>query len=243
MTTQHIEICSALDALLEAKHDALGQGFNKVRFIENCKSYLPEVKNIERHSSDLIAATLFKGAVLGLDFLGRECHVIADGKGVQFQTDYKGEKKLAKKYSVRPVLDIYAKNVREGDDFREEIMEGKPSVYFQPLAFNNSPIKGTFAVALFSDGGMVYEALTAEEIELIRKNYGKNIDTWEKSQGEMYKRTALRRLCKSIELDFDTDQSLAFEAGSAVDFSQSPRPVQHSPLNPPESKEEQHEAE
>jgi recombination protein RecT len=223
-----------LDNLLESKNDALPSGFNKVRFLQNSMAYLADnIKDIQKYKVEDIAVSLFKGAVLGLDFLNKECHVVTEGTTVTFQTDYKGEKKLAKKYSVRPVLDIYAKNVRQGDEFREEIKGGKPTVSFSPLAFNNSPIIGTFAVALFEDGGMVYETLTSEELELIRKSYGKNPNSqaWDNSQGEMYKRTALRRLCKNIELDFDTDQTLAFEDGGAFEFNREPRIIQQSPFN------------
>lgn len=223
-----------LNSLLEARHDALPSNFNKMRFVQNCKSYLPEVKGLNRHNDDgEIALLLFNGAVLGLDFLNKECHVISDNGKISFQTDYKGEKKLVKKHSVRPVQDIYAKNVREGDGFREEIIDGKPTIYFNPLPFNNSKIIGSFAVALFTDGGMIYETMTAEEIELIRKVYGKNANSsaWENSQGEMNKRTVLRRLCKSIETDMDAVQTIAFEAGGEFEFNKEPRPQQQSPFN------------
>lgn len=131
------------------------------------------------------------------------------------------------------MLDVYAKNVREGDDFKEQIVEGRPMINFSPLPFNNSKIIGCFAIALFQDGGMVYESIPAEEIEEIRKNYGKNLgDTWDKSQGEMYKRTVLRRLCKTIETDFDAEQTLIYEAGGAFEFTKHPRVRQQSPFNP-----------
>lgn len=234
-----INIQNALDRVLDAKHDALPSGFKKTRFSENCRAYIKDYKDLQKYDSEEVALVLFKGAVLGLDFLAKECHVITEGSALRFQTDYKGEMALVKKYSVRPILDIYAKNVREGDVFREEIIEGKPLIHFNPLAFNNSQIIGSFAVALFSDGGMVYETMPAEEIESIRRNYGKNpgSDTWEKSQGEMYKRTVLRRLCKTIEIDFDAEQSLAYEAGSSFDFKSEPRLQKRSPFNPPEVEE------
>lgn len=239
MSGYNTQVQEALDQLLDAKHDALPSGFKKTRFSENCKSYLKDVVGIEKANIEDVVQALFKGAVLGLDFLAKECHAIVEGGAVKFQTDYKGEMTLVKRHSVRPILDIYAKNVREGDDFREEIKEGIPLIHFNPVPFNNSPIVGTFAVALFHDGGMVYETMPAEEIEQIRQHYGKNpgSDTWEKSQGEMYKRTVLRRLCKTIETDFDAEQSLAYEAGSAFEFTRAPRPQQRSPFNPIEQDE------
>ncbi|HIW33381.1 MAG TPA: recombinase RecT [Candidatus Paenibacillus intestinavium] len=227
----------SLEMLFEAKHDALPTGFNKIRYLQNSKAYLAEIEDINNYKAEDIAQQLFKGAVLGLDFLNKECHVIFDKGKVGFQTDYKGEMKLAKKHSVRPLLDIFAKIVRAGDEFRELVDEGKPKVHFNPLPFNNSEIVGSFAVALFADGGMIYETMSAEEIELVRKHYGKkrDNDTWDKSKGELSKRTVLRRLCKMIDIDFDAEQRLAFEDGSEFEFNKEPRPVQVNPLNESES--------
>jgi len=227
------KIQETLDSLLDAKQDALPTDFRKARFSENCKAYVREYKELHRFNADEIALALFKGAVLGLDFLAKECHLIVEGGSVRFQTDYKGEMKLVKKYSVRPILDIYAKNVREGDKFQDGVVDGRPFVNFDPLPFNNGNIEGTFAIALFADGGMIYETMSANEIEGIRTHYGRNpgSDTWDKSQGEMCKRTALRRLCKTIEVDFDAEQQLAFEAGSAFEIRRETRPQQQSPLN------------
>lgn len=232
------KVQETLDKILDSKHDALPSDFNKKRFSENCKVYVKGYKDVHKFSIDEISLSLFKGAVLGLDFLAKECHLIVDGAELKFQTDYKGEMKLTKKYSVRPMLDVYAKNVREGDEFREQIIEGHPVINFDPLPFNSSKIIGSFAVALFQDGGMVYESIPAEEIEEIRRNYGKNLgDTWDKSQGEMCKRTVLRRLCKTIETDFDAEQTLIYEAGGAFEFTKQPRVRQQSPFNTPNESE------
>lgn len=226
------KVIAALEVLLESKHDALPSNFNAVRFVQNCKAYMPEMRGVERISADDIAQQLFKGAVLGLDFAAKECHVITEGAAVRFQTDYKGEMKLVKKHSVRPLVDIYAKNVREGDRFEEAVVEGRPVINFNPQPFNNSAIIGSFAVAQYADGGMVYETMSTEEIEGVRTNYGKSTgsDTWDKSKGEMYKRTVLRRLCKTIEIDFDAEQRIAFETGSEFDFSRPEQPKQKSPF-------------
>lgn len=240
-----------LDSLLESKREAMPTNFNKTRFLQNCMTVLQDTSDIDKCEPPSVARTMLKGAFLGLDFFNKECYAIVYNenvgtkdnpkwiKSLQFQTDYKGEKKLAKKYSVRPVIDIYAKLVREGDDFREEVKDGVQVVQFVPLPFNSGKILGCFAVALFVDGGMVYDSMTTEEIEQTRVNYSKkpNGPAWTKSQGEMYKKTVLRRLCKNIELDFDSiEQAQAFEDGSGFDFNQEPRPAQpkqQSPFNPP----------
>ena len=121
--------------------------------------------------------------------------------------DYRGNVKLAKKYSIRPIKDIYAKIVREGDDFNERVMGGEPTIYFNPKPFNDGKIIGAFAVCQFKDGGMVYDTMSVKELENTRSaSKAKNSPAWQKFTGEMYKKTVLHRLCKHIELEFDNPE-------------------------------------
>lgn len=232
-----------LQKLIESKIEAMPKGFNKTRFIQNCMVVLQDVKDIEKMNPASIARTMLKGAFLGLDFFNKECYAIPYGNTLQFQTDYKGEKKLAKKYSVNPVRDIYAKLVRKGDEYQVDVEDGKQTFKYKPVPFNGDEIVGAFAVALFEDGTMIIEDMSAAEIEEVRKNYSKqaNGPAWTKSKGEMYKKTVLRRLCKNIELDFDTiEQRRAFEDASDFEFEKDKKqiPAQNSPYNEVELSED-----
>lgn len=211
----------SIETELSENVKALPQGFNKQRFILNCitvlKDNLKDFNNIEPTS---IATTFAKGAYLGLDFFNGECYAIPYGGVAKFQTDYKGEIKLTKKYSKNPIKDIYAKNVKRGDFFEEIIENGRQSVNFKPIPFSDEPIIGTFAVVLFKDGSMMYDTMTVAEMENTRKVFSKaqNSKAWKDTPGEMYKKTVLRRLCKLIDLDFDNiEQQKAFLEASDFD--------------------------
>ena len=221
-------IQDGIEKELEANIEVVPEGFNKRRFILNCiavmKDNLKDWKDIDVTS---IITTFAKGAYLGLDFFNGECYAIPYGGISNFQTDYKGEIKLAKKYSKNPIKDIYAKNVRKGDFFEELIKNGVQSVNFKPVSFSDNPIIGTFAVVLFKDGSMMYDTMTVAEMEGIRKVFSKaqNSKAWKETPGEMYKKTVLRRICKMIDLDFDNAQQLAafqdagdFDANKTVIF-------------------------
>ncbi len=212
---------SGIETELEENVKALPSGFNKQRFILNCLSVLKDnLKDFSGIDTASISAAFAKGAYLGLDFFNGECYVIPYGGAANFQTDYKGEIKLTKKYSKNPIKDIYAKNVREGDFFEERITDGVQSVNFRPVSFSDNPIIGAFAVVLFKDGSMLYDTMSKAEIESTKDNYSKapNSPAWKKSPGEMYKKTVLRRLCKLIDLDFDNiEQQRAFQDGSDFD--------------------------
>lgn len=214
-------ISTELMEKLTADEKALPEGFNKQRFVLNCVAVMNEnpegFKSVKPAS---VVEAFTKGAYLGLDFFNKECYIIPYGSKANFQTDYKGEIKLAKRYSKNPIKDIYAKNVREGDFFEERIENGNQIVNFRPEPFSDKKIIGTFAVVLYKDGSMMYDTMSVAEIEHTRTSYSKasNSKAWKESPGEMYKKTVLRRLCKMIDLDFDNiEQQEAFDDGSDFD--------------------------
>lgn len=216
-----------LEKLLVSKAGALPRDFNQTRFLQNCMTVLQDTKGIEKVQPITIARTMLKGAFLGLDFMNKECYAIPYGNSLQFQTDYKGEVKLAKKYSINPIKDIYAKLVRVGDDFVEEIRDGQQYISFKPQPFNDGEIIGAFAVCFYNDGSMIYETMSKKEIEAVRDNYSKmpKGPTWTKSYGEMCKKTVLRRLCKNISLDFDSiEQRQAYDDGGDAEFKDQQQP-------------------
>ncbi len=221
-------IQEALMKQIAEKIGAMPEGFNKDRFVLNCITLIRDMlkdkkkrENLDGISADSIALCMIKGAFLGLDFLSGECYAIPYGKEMNFQTDYKGEIKVCKKHSIQPIKDIFAKVVREGDLYDEGVDDGKQKLTFKPLPFNNGKMIGAFAIVTFTDGSMLYESMSAEEIENVRQNYSKakDSDAWKKSSGEMYRKTVIRRLSKYIEKDFDkVEQLMAYDEGGGVEF-------------------------
>ncbi|MDD5220750.1 MAG: recombinase RecT [Candidatus Bipolaricaulis sp.] len=217
MTTDLTTIQNNISEMLTAKAAALPKNFNQTRFVQNCITVLKSIDGIQTLEPSSIAQTMLKGAFLGLDFFNKECYAIPYGKELKFQTDYKGEIKLARLYAIRPVKDIYAKIVREGDEFEIIIDAGLPSVYFKPKPFNQSEIIGVFAVCVYKDGILNYDTMTKSDVESIRNNYSKaaNSKAWKISWEEMAKKCVIRRLCKMIGLNFDNaEQDEAFQDGS-----------------------------
>jgi len=221
---------------LLAKHaNALPKGFNETRFLQNCLTVLNDTKEIEKCEPLSIARCMIKGAYLGLDFFNGECYAIAYKGVIKFQTDYKGERKLAYKYGVNGIKDIYAKVVRKGDDFTIEIKNGQQVVNFIPVPFSDEEITGCFAIVYYNDGSMAYDAMSIAEIELTRKNHSScpNSPAWLKNKGEMYKKTVMRRLLKTVDLSFDNqEQQSAFIDGDDFDKDKANKPVEVVVENP-----------
>lgn len=221
-------IQSGLIAELTKHKEALPPGFNRERFVLNCITVIQDMLRDSKKKDQLckvkaetIPVCLAKAAYLGLDFFNGECYAIPYGSNMNFQTDYKGEIKLCKRYSKNAIKDIYAKNVRDGDFFEEEISGGIQNVTFRPVPFSDKPIIGSFAIVVYKDGSMIYDTMSKADIEKVRNTYSKAKDSqaWRESPGEMYKKTVLRRLCKLIDLDFDNiEQQRAFEDGGDAIF-------------------------
>ena len=228
-----IKFSDQLSDKLISVESALPKDFNRERFVQNCLAVMNENPQLAKINPAHTIQGLLKGAYLGLDFLNRECYLIPYGTSVQFQTDYKGEVKFTKKYSIRKIKDIYAKVVRKGDEFVEEIIDGKPSIDFKPLPFNDDEIIGAFAVVLYQDGGLAYEVMSVKDINSVRNNYSKASQSkaWKNSFDQMCIKTVLRRLTKHIETDFESVEAHnAWEDGSGMDFA--------TPITPVSDKEE-----
>ena len=194
-------------SLMEAK-DGLPSGFNMTRFVQNAVALLNgnEVlsKFAKQYGTAQIKAGLMRGAFLGLDALNQECHLVPYGSTLNFSVDYRGDMKLIKKYSTRPVLDVYAKLVRQGDEFQLYIKEGRQTFDFKPLPFNDGAIIGAFAVILYKDGGLDIEEMSLKELEKVRsKSKMANGMAWKDFTGEMYKKTVIHRIKKKATLEFE----------------------------------------
>ena len=199
--------------------DALPKDFNKARFVQNAISLLNDKPELAKYGQAQLIAGLTRGALLGLDFFSHEAYLVAYGNQLQYQTSYIGAQKLVKKYSLRPVKNIYAELVHEDDYFETGIEANKRFVTFKPKPFNNKPVIGAFAVAEFEDGDILIETMSFEELEAVRKvSKMANAGAWKSFPGEMQKKSVIRRLCKKIEIDFENpEQKKIFEADTDIE--------------------------
>lgn len=195
-----------LSERLDSVKDALPADFNKSRFVQNCLALIKDnPEQYTKFGSAALITNLLKASYLGLDFYSKECYLVPYGDKLTFMPSYTGNVKLAKKYSIRPIKDIYSKLIREGDEFIEEIKDGEPSITFRPKFLNDGAIIGAFAVAIYKDGGMNYDVMSVSDLENTRKSSkASNSPAWKNFTGEMYKKTVLKRLCKHIELEFES---------------------------------------
>lgn len=205
--TKAVPFSTELTTKLEESAGALPKGFNIQRFTQNALALLNDHPELHKYPRSQIIGGLMKGAYLGLDFFSKEAYLVPYGDKLNYQTDYRGAMKLAKKYSIRPILDIDAKLVCDGDFFEETVEHGETTFVFKPKAFNKGTVIGAFAYARFKDGGLLLDTMTTEEIEKTRSvSKAKNSMAWATFWGQMALKTVIHRLCKRIELEFETPE-------------------------------------
>lgn len=205
---QELTLYQSLKNELTTDRSSLPKDLNIERFANNALAVLNGNEKLQEfykeNGKSQIVAGLMKGAYLGLDFMSQEAYLVPFGKTLNFMKSYTGAIKLCKKYSIRPLKDIYAKLVREDDEYSIEIINNEPRISFKPLPFNDGKIKGAFAVALFTDGGIQYEEMSLKELEKVRScSKQKSGTVWNMWTDQMYLKSVLHRLCKKIEIDFD----------------------------------------
>lgn len=188
---------------LNSVGSAVPADLNKDRFVQNALALLNDNPGIGKYKPAQIIQGLMKGAYLGLDFFSKEAYLIPYGNQLQFQTDYKGERKLAMKYATRPIKELYAEIVRKDDQFEEWVEDGIRHFRHTKKPFSDADIIGAYAVCVYVDGGVAFDSMTRKALETTRsKSKAKNSMAWNDFTSEMYKKTVLRRLCKQITIDF-----------------------------------------
>lgn len=193
-----------LDTCLNGVSNALPKDFNKARFLQNTIALVRNNPNLQKYPSTELLEGSLRAAYLGCDFLNQEAWLVPYDGHLKFQLGYKGACKFAKKYSIRPLSDIYAKVVRKGDFFEHGVKDGKPYIDWKPLGFNGGEMLGVFAVAIFKDGGILYEVMSKDEVDAIRKrSRASNSGPWVTDYEQMSLKTCMKRLCKNLETDFD----------------------------------------
>lgn len=213
-----------ITTMLENESKALPSGFNSLRFKQNAMTVLMDLDLSKMQGQEFnIARCIMQGSYLGLDFMNKECYIIPYGAKPQFMTSYLGAKKLCYNFSVRPIRNIYAKVVRDGDVFESKIIDNKTIINFSQKPFSNNKIVGCFAVVEYDDGTINLETMSISDIETVRNKFSKQSrgKAWTDSYEEMVKKTVIHRLCKHIQLNFDTIEGQeAWRNSSDCEFEQ-----------------------
>lgn len=170
-------------------------------------------KLMDANHASLIGAVL-QCAALGLDpepALGQAWFVPYKGI-VQFQVGYKGYANLAWQSGLISSLSMQV--VREGDEFDYEYGTS-PYVKHKPRAGDNAPMTHAYATAKPTGGEMLFEVLTKEQVDSVRRRSpAGNNGPWVSDYEAMARKTAFKRAAKLLPMASEKSRPLA----RALDF-------------------------
>lgn len=190
-----------ISQLGEAFGDAIPAklGLTRERFAKTAIMVLNENEKLRTCTPNSIAKCLVTSAGLGLEPNTPQglAYLIPYGKECTFIISYKGLIELARRSGQ--IADIYAEVVREGEDFTETSGLNR-NLFHVPDRNSTAPIILSYAVAKFKDGTDTYAVISKNDIEQIKQKVkrGKMGNIWADWEGEMWKKTAIRRLSKTL---------------------------------------------
>lgn len=207
------------------------------RFKRNLVNLLMQRPEMLKYDPRFVYREVSKAAALGLllDPQLGEAYVVpvwnvaAKRQEPQLRVGYRGLIKLARQSGE--IKKIYAHEVCSNDHVECELGLDKRLVHRPDLYGDRGPVIGYYAVVHYSSGETDFEPMTIDQIHAIRNKSdawqafiaGKIKSTpWATDEGEMAKKTVMRRLLKRVPQSPELSDAMALE-NSADDIA--PRPA------------------
>ena len=174
-------------------------------------------KQLQRCSPQSLVAAIVEASSLGLEIDVRgQAYLVPYKDTVTLIPGYKGLMDLA--YRSGRVANIYAETVCENDEFTFHLGLS-PTLEHTPNLENRGELRAVYAVARLKDADPVFVVLGKSEVEKVRKASKASGDgPWKTWEEEMWKKTAIRRLCKYLPLSPEMQRAVgldeAADAGS-----------------------------
>lgn len=176
----------------------------------------PQLLNAEASS---LLACILEASAIGLEPDPRGLAYIVPYKGkLQLIIGYKGYMELA--YRSDKVSQIFAETVHKNDKF-EFALGLEPKLIHVPNLDERGELFAVYAVAKMKDGTSNFIVLGKNEIEKSRNasqsaNGGKGSEysPWNTYTEEMWKKTAIKKLCKYLPLSVDIQKADVLESQS-----------------------------
>lgn len=142
----------------------------------------------------------------------------------QLMIGYQGLVDLARRSGE--VEKVWARVVYNGDEFTVEYGSTERIIHHPRLgATDPASITHVYAIALLKGGQQMFEVMTRDEVERVRaRSRAANSGPWVTDTGEMYKKTVVRRLAKSLPLTAEAREAIARD--DEREFAPRPEPEQ-----------------
>ena len=227
---------------------ALPRNYTPDQFTVAIRTAINKNPKLAECDSGSFLTSMISAAQMGIAPDGRNGYLIPRWNGktsrmeCTFMPSYIGLVTLVRKNPE--VADIYAETVCEHDAFRITKGLHRDIVHEVNVKESRGPIIGVYAVIAYKDGRNSWEFLSREEVEAVRNrsdswkaHVAKGYDTpWKTDEGEMFKKTALKRLIKLADISQETAERIAvdntLDITPAAEAQPQPQPAQEVEIMP-----------
>lgn len=191
------------------------------RLLRICVTTCNRNTDLLKCTPESLLGAVMTAAQMGIEPDGRHGHLIprwnskANCYEATFQADYKGLVRLIRLNDK--VVDVYAELVHEHDFIKVTKGLHRDLVHEVDIKADRGELIGVYAVIQYENEHASFEYMCRAEVENVRarsdswkahkaKGYG---TPWVTDEGEMWKKTALKRISKLADLSGDTSERLA----------------------------------
>ena len=213
-----------LITLLDKGVEAIPSNINSDRLKMNALMAISQDEKlmaVAKNQPAVISQYVYNFIIQGLDMLNREAYIVPYGGKLTPVIDYRGEKKIAMQYSVKPIRHIASGVVYENDEYYFE--EDTQHFKHKPNPFASKKERGdkigAYCSIIYEDGTIQDVFVNREEIEQVRNvspSSKSNYSPWNKWEESMWEKTVIRKaMNRYVNLDFRSpEQQLAYKDSS-----------------------------
>lgn len=227
-----------LTALLDKGVSAIPSDVNSDRLKINAMMAIGQddkLMAVAKSQPAQIAQFVYNFIIQGLDMLNREAYIVPYGGKLTPVIDYRGEKKIAMQYSVKPIRHIKSGVVYANDNFYFDD-DGFFKHEFNP--FDNKETRGGWVGAYcsirYDDGTIEDVFVDKEEVEKVKgvsPSSSSSYSPWNKWEESMIEKTVIRKaMNKYVNLDFRSPEvTKAYQESSQdIEFGNKRKPVSNT---------------
>lgn len=211
-------VTQLLTANMTAIRSCLPKHMTPERMCRIAVQTISKSPQLQRCTPQSLVAAIVEASSLGLEIDVRgQAYLVPYNTTVTLIPGYKGLMDLA--YRSGRVANIYAETVCEHDEFVCELGLA-PKLTHKPNLDDRGGLRAVYAVARLKDADPVFVVLNRKDVEKIRKASKAKSGPWNDWEDEMWKKTAIRRLCKYLPLSPEMQRAIAIDEAAEANVDQ-----------------------
>lgn len=195
-------VAAAQDSFLKANPNFAANYVREAQFAMLCLANNPALDKCDPLTIQL-AVIQIAATGLSLNPALKLAYLVPRGTKCSLEPSFQGLVSLLCECGT--VSAITAHLVREGEPFSWNPAEMRISHEANAFAYKETKLLGAYARIVLPDGTIQFEVMGRDEILDIKERYNKGGGVWLASEGEMFKKTVIRRAVKNIPKRFNSE--------------------------------------